>query len=185
MSSSSRLCDPAHAHIDLRDLIPGRIVHNTGLRQIEYTLEHAHGVRRTGSVDAVRRDSGDGWIVLRDPVELMLDLQYFAAGGADAQVIAGPGGRHTGYGHGCVDIHVAAIVIAYDLDGSVAFVTQILGTPLAQAAAGHILTVAVGGEDRLSYTGAGEIVGEDGVYQPVNICIDVSAADPFLIVGGG
>jgi len=60
-----------------------------------------------------------------------LDLQDFFAGGAHIQVIAGPGGGDAGDCYGAVNIHVAAVVIAYDLDGRVALITQIFGAPLA------------------------------------------------------
>lgn len=129
--ASSRLSDSAYAHIDFRDLIPGWIIHDTGLGKVEHALEYAHGVGGAGAVDAVRGDPGDGGIILCDPVELLLDLQDFATGCSDAQVIAGPGGGHTGYGHSGVDVHVAAIIVTYDLNGGVAFIAQILGTPLA------------------------------------------------------
>ena len=63
-----RLCDSAHAHIDFRDLIPGRIVHNTRLRKVKDPLEGAHGIGGIVPVDAVGGDSGDGGVVLGDAV---------------------------------------------------------------------------------------------------------------------
>lgn len=127
----TRLCDPAYAHVDFGDFIPGRIIHDTGLRKVEYALEHAHGIGGTGTEDAVCRDFGDSRIILCDPVELLLDLLHLFAGGADTEIIAGPGGRHTGYGHSRVDIHIAAVVIADDLDRRIAFVPEVFGSPLA------------------------------------------------------
>ncbi len=73
----------------------------------------------------------------------------------------------------------------YNLDRGVAFVAQIFGTPLAQAVTGHIPAVAVGGENGLAHTGTGEEVGKDGVYQSVDVGIDIPAPNPLLIVGGG
>lgn len=63
-----RLRYPADAHIDLRDLIPGQIVHDSRLRQIKDPLEGTHGVGGILSVDAVRSDFGDGWVVLCNAV---------------------------------------------------------------------------------------------------------------------
>lgn len=65
---SPRLRDPAHTHIDLRNLIPGRIIHDPGLGKIEDTLENPDCLGGAGAVDAVRRDPGDGWVVLGDTV---------------------------------------------------------------------------------------------------------------------
>lgn len=87
---SSRLGNPAHAHINFRNLIPCGVIHNAGLRQVEDPLERAHRIGGVIAVDAVRRDTRDRRIVLGDAVELLLDLQYFIAGGADIKVVSRP-----------------------------------------------------------------------------------------------
>lgn len=56
---------------------------------------------------------------------------------------------------------------------------------MAQAVTGHIPAVAVGGENGLAYAGAGEEVRKNGVHQPVNVCVDIPAMNPLLVVGGG
>lgn len=115
----------------------------------------------------------------------MLNLQYLIAGSPDAEVVAGPGRGDAGYRDSGVDIHVTAIVVPDDLDGRISFVAKIFGAPLTQAAAGRGTAVAVGGENRLTDTGPGEIVGKNGVDKPVNVGINISSPDPFLVVGGG
>lgn len=65
---SARLCDPADPHIDFRDLIPGRIVHDTGLGKIKNTLEGAHRIGGSGTVDPVCGNTRDGRIILGDAV---------------------------------------------------------------------------------------------------------------------
>lgn len=111
-------------------------------------------------------------------------MQYFVAGSTDVQIVTRPGGRYTGNCHGGVDIHIAAVIVVDNIDGRVAAVSKVFGTPLAQTITGGALSVTVGGKDRLPYTGAGQIVGKDGVYQPVNVGIDITSVNPFLVVSG-
>lgn len=66
--NSPRFCNPAHAHINLRNLIPGRIVHNSRLGQIKDSLEGTHGICGVLPVDTVRGNPGDGRVVLGDAV---------------------------------------------------------------------------------------------------------------------
>ena len=56
---------------------------------------------------------------------------------------------------------------------------------MTQAATGRGTAVTVGGENRLTYTGTGEIVGKNGVDKPVDVGINISSPDPFLVIGGG
>lgn len=128
---SPRLRYPAHAHIDFRNLIPGRVVHDPVRRQIKDALEDPDRLGGAGTVDAVGGDPRDGGIILGDAVQLLLDLQHLIPGGSDAQVITGPRGGDAGDGDSGVDIHVAAIVVADDLDRGVTLVAQIFGAPLA------------------------------------------------------
>lgn len=114
----------------------------------------------------------------------MLDLQYLVAGSADGQIVTRPGGWHTGNGYGGVDIHIAAIIVVDNVDGRVAAFSQVFGTPLAQPFAGGALSVTVGGKDRLPHTGTRQIICKDGVYQPVNVGIDITSVNPFLVVSG-
>ena len=65
---SARFGKSADPHENLRDLIPGGIVHDSGLGKIEDPLEHPHGFSSAGAVDAVSGDSGDGGIVLGNAV---------------------------------------------------------------------------------------------------------------------
>lgn len=65
---SPRLRDPAHAYIDLRNLIPGRIINDPRLWQIEDSLEGSHGICGVLPVDAVCGNTGDGRVVLGNAV---------------------------------------------------------------------------------------------------------------------
>ncbi len=112
-------------------------------------------------------------------------MQYLIPGGADIQVITGPGGGDAGDGYRSVDIHVATVVVVDDLNGGVAFVAEILGAPLAETVAGYVPAVAVGGEDGLAHAGTGKIVGKDGIHQTIHVCVDVPSPDPLLVIGGG
>lgn len=47
------------------------------------------------------------------------------------------------------------------------------------------MTVAVGSEDRLSDAGTRQEVRENRINDSVNIFIDVSSVNPFLVVSGG
>ena len=65
---SPRFRNPAHAYIDFRNLIPGRIVYDPRLRQIKDSLEGTHGVCSVLSVDAIRGNPGDCRVVLGNAV---------------------------------------------------------------------------------------------------------------------
>ena len=179
-----RFRDAAHAHEDLGEFIPGGIIDDACLRQIEDALEDSDGFRSAGTVDTVRRDRWDCGIVLGDAVELHLCLADFVAGCAEREIVARPGTRHAGDRHGCIDIHITAIVIVDDLDGRVALVRQIFGAPLAEPVAGHTFAVAVGGEDGLAHTGTGEEVGEYGVHEIVDVTVNIPPVHIFLVIGG-
>lgn len=180
-----RLRDPADSHIDIGDFIPGGIVHHTGLGQIKNALEGTDCVGGEGTVDAVGGDDGDGRVIPGDAVELVLHLQDFFPGRTNGQSISGPGGRNAGDYIRRVDVHIVAVVIAYNLDGGVALVSQILGTPLAQAGTGNSLAVAVRGKNGLPYPGPGQVVGKYAVHQKVDILVSVASVHPFLVISGG
>ena len=74
-----RLGDAAHSNEDLGEFIPGGIIDDACLRQIEDALEDADSFRSAGTVDTVRRDRGDSRIVLGDAVELHLCLTDFVS----------------------------------------------------------------------------------------------------------
>lgn len=76
----SRFRNAADAHIDLGYLIPGRIVHHAGLRQIEDALEGTDGIGSEGTVDSVCGDGRYGRIVAGNAVKLVLHLQHFFSG---------------------------------------------------------------------------------------------------------
>ena len=120
-----------HADIDFRNFVPGGIVGHAGLGQIENPLKNADGFRRCGAVNAVSCESGYCRIVACNAVQLVLQLSDLVAGGTDAEIVAGPGGGHTGDKVGRIDIHIISKIIADDFDGGIALVTQILRAPLA------------------------------------------------------
>ena len=60
--------DPAHSHVDFRNLIPCRVVHDPVRRQIEDALEYSDRLGGAWAVDAVRGDSRDGGVILGDAV---------------------------------------------------------------------------------------------------------------------
>lgn len=56
---------------------------------------------------------------------------------------------------------------------------------MAQTVAGHSLPIAVGGKNWLLYTGAGEVVVKDGIYQIIDVFKDIASVNPLLVIGGG
>ncbi len=84
------LRNPADAHIDFRNLVPGGIVHNTGLGQVKDSLKGTHGIGRVGTINTIGGDSWNRRVVLGDTVYLLLDLHHLITGGSYIQVIAGP-----------------------------------------------------------------------------------------------
>lgn len=120
-----------------------------------------------------------------DPVQLLLQLGHFLTGGTYVQVITGPGGGNAADGGGSIDIHIASIIVMDDFNGGITLVSQILGTPLAQPFAGYPSAITVAGEDGLSYTGPGKIVGKNRIHQIADIFKNISPVDPFLIVCRG
>lgn len=182
---SPGLGNPGYAYIDIRNFVPGGIVGDAGLGQVKDALENPDCIGGGGTVNAIGCDGGNGRIISCNTVQLILQLANLVAGGTDAERISGVGGRNPRNEVGRVDIHIIAKVIPYNLDGRVSLISQIFGSPLTKSRAGHPLAVAVGGKDRLSDTGAGQVVGKDGVNQVIDILIDVSSVDPLLVVGGG
>ena len=128
---SVRLGNPGNAHKYPGNFIPGGIIHSPCLGKAENPLENLHRICCLLSVNPVCGYIRDSGIILADPVKLFLHLQYLSARGAYSQGIAGPGGGDTADGIGSVDIHIAAIIIMYDLHSAVAFISQIFGPPLA------------------------------------------------------
>lgn len=63
-----QLCNTADSDIDLRDLIPGRIVDDACGGQTEHRLELPHGIAGGRTKDTVSGDRGNGRIVLVDAV---------------------------------------------------------------------------------------------------------------------
>ena len=126
MAYSAGLGDSRHADIDFRDLVPCGIVGHAGLGQVEDPLENADGFRRCRTVNAVGCESRYCRVVACNSVQLVLELSDLVAGGADSEIVAGPGGGHTGDEVGRVDIHIISEIIANDFDGGIALVTQIL-----------------------------------------------------------
>ncbi len=68
--------DAAHSHVDLGDLIPGRIIDHSGNGQTEYRLEFADCITCGAAIDAIGSDRGDRRIVAVNTVELLLDLAH-------------------------------------------------------------------------------------------------------------
>ena len=76
------LRDSRDAHVDAGNGIPCGKVGDAGYGQGKYLLEDADRLRRAGTVDAVGNNGGDGGIIAGNPVELLLELAHFVAGGA-------------------------------------------------------------------------------------------------------
>ena len=68
VSRSPRLGNPAHAHINFRNFIPGRIIHDHVWREIKDALENPDRLGCAGAVDAVCGDAGNGGVILGDAV---------------------------------------------------------------------------------------------------------------------
>ncbi len=64
----TRFGNTADRYIDFGNLIPGRIVYNAGLGQIEDTLEGTDGIGSGRAVDAIGSNPGNSRVVLGNPV---------------------------------------------------------------------------------------------------------------------
>ena len=185
LSRLLRLGNLTDADENLGNFIPCGIIDHTGLRQVKDSLKDAHGIGGPLTVDAVGGNGRDCRVISGDPVQLLLHLTDFRTGGADGQIVSGPGRRNLGNLVRGIDVHIIAIIVPDNLYRRVSFVGQIFGAPLFQPRTGDALSVTVRREDRLSDTGAGEIVGKNIIYQYIDILKDIAAVDPFLIVGCG
>ena len=63
-----KFCNPAHTNIDLGNLIPGRIVNDSGNRKVENTLELFHGRFGGFPIITINQNCWDGRIVLCNTV---------------------------------------------------------------------------------------------------------------------
>lgn len=122
--SSGELRDPGYAHVDFGNFIPGGIICNPCLWQPEDSLELPHCLSRGRSVNAVCVKCGESWIGSGNNIQLLLELTDFRSGGADFQIVARPGGGNAGDGLCGVNVHVIPVVVAEDLNGRVALVSQ-------------------------------------------------------------
>lgn len=66
--SSVRFGYLTDTHINLGDFIPGGIIYNAGLRQIEDALEGSHGIGSALAVDPISGNRRDCRIIAGDPV---------------------------------------------------------------------------------------------------------------------
>ena len=104
--------NPRYPHIYLRYLIPGRIIHFSGLRQSKDFLKYPDSFGSCRSIDTVSSDLWNSRISTSNHILLLLHLPDFDAGRANLQSITRPGGRNAGDGFGGVDVHVITIIIA-------------------------------------------------------------------------
>ena len=56
---------------------------------------------------------------------------------------------------------------------------------MAQTGTGDPFSITVGSKDRLTYSRSGQIIGENIVYQHIDILENISSMNPFLVIGGG
>lgn len=180
-----RFANSGHAHVNAADGVPGSKICNTGLRQAENALEDADAFGSTRSVDSVYIQGRKCRVVLGDAVYLALQLADFVAGSTDSQVVTREGAWHAGNLFRGSDVHILAVIITNNFNGTVAFVTQEFGAPLAEAVAGNPLAIAIGGKNRLGDAGACQIVIKYLVYQIGNVFINISAVHKFLVIGCG
>ncbi len=82
VTASARLGDSGNSHEDFGYFIPGSVVGDACLGQVEDPLENADCLRRGRTVNAVRRNSGNGGVIPGDTVQLRLKLPDFIAGSA-------------------------------------------------------------------------------------------------------
>ena len=155
------------------------------MRQPEDALKNTDRIGSTGTVDAVGNNGRDCRIVAGNPVNLLLNLLDLLTAGADAEIVAGPGSRNAGNARGGVNIHIIAVIITDNIDGAVTLIPEIFGTPLGETVAGCADTVTIRRKNRLTHAGAGQEVVKNTVYNKINIGIDISAVNPFLVIGGG
>lgn len=95
-------------------------------------MEFGYGCSGGRSVDSVCGQFWNGGVSARDYINLLLELTYFAAGGAVFQVISRPGGGDSGDGFSGVDVHVVAVIVAENFDSGIALVAEGFGAPLCQ-----------------------------------------------------
>ena len=74
-----------------------------------------------------------------------------------------------------------------DLNRAVALIIEIFGPPTGrETLTADACSVAIAGNYRLlPHAGAGEIICKNGVQEAVDVAVDISAVDEFLVVGGG
>lgn len=131
LQSSAGFGDAAYAYVDVGDAVPGGVIYNSGLGKVEDSLESFYCFGGGRSVDSICGDGGNRRVVLGYAVQLLLDLSYFLTGGAYVQVIAWERRGHTGNALGCVDIHIAPVIIVDDINCRIAFFSEVFGAPLA------------------------------------------------------
>ena len=122
LTVSGQFGDPGYSYIDFRYFVPCGVIYNSGCGQAEHGLEFFYCCRSCRTVDTVGRDFRNRRVGAGDDGQLLLHLPDFAAGGTLSQIVARPRGGDAGDGFGGVDVHVVAVVVAENLDGSVALV---------------------------------------------------------------
>src|SRR5699024_4494144 len=112
LSFSVQFRDAGNCHVNFLYLIPGGIIHDSGLGKTENLLEHLYTVLGLFSVNSIGNNRRNQRIGLTDGIQLFLELEYLGAAGTDGQIIAWPGGRNTGDLFGGVDVHIISVIIA-------------------------------------------------------------------------
>ncbi len=121
-----------------------------------------------------------------NPVQLLLHLAHFIPPGANVQVFPGPGSRDAGNFLRLIDIHVASIIVAQNLNRAVILVSQVLRAPLAQPIrAGNPLAIAILGQDGLFHVRPGQIIAEHLIDYPGNAFKIIPPIYPFMVVCRG
>lgn len=114
----------------MRDFIPCRKIHHSGLRQPKYRLELPHRVRRPLPVNPIRVHARDRRVHRGDGIQLLLHLLHLGPRTPHRQIISGPGRRNPGNLLRGVHIDRIPVKITQYLDGAVAPLAEVAAAPL-------------------------------------------------------
>ena len=128
--SGNVFSDSCNGYVNILDPIPGTRTDNPILRETEDGLEGADCVLSGFPEDSVRGQFGNERIVVRDRIELLLDLYNGRTCGTDGERKAGIRFRYAGNFFGSVDIHGISVVIAYDIECAVTLLAEFCAAPL-------------------------------------------------------
>lgn len=127
-----QLRNPGNPHINMRNFIPCRKIHHSGLRQPKNRLELPDRFRRSLPINPIRVHAGNRRVHCGDGIQLLLHLLHLGPRTPHGQIISGPGRRYPGNLLRSVHIDRIPIKIPQYLNGAVASLAEIAAAPLGQ-----------------------------------------------------